>query len=206
MKERPILFSGPMVRAILEGRKTQTRRPIRGVPPGITDVRNWGSLDPMASDPSLWGFWGCEGFDAAQPHNCLDFEARCPFGAPGDRLWVRETWSEEDVHEISYRATDKNPGLLNWRPSIHMPRWASRITLEVTGVGVERLQDISQEDAQEEGIRGPLIDPELDRMVGGQIGVMPREAFARGWDHINGKRAPWDSNPWVWVVSFRRTR
>ena len=102
---------------------------------------------------------------------------------------------------LSQKATESG---VHWKPSIHMPRWASRLTLEVKEVRVERLQEISQEDAQREGLRGPLIDPELDSIVN-QIGVAPKESFSDLWDSINAKRGHgWETNPWVWVVEFER--
>ena len=167
MTERPILFNGPMVRAILDGRKTMTRRIVKA---GTRD--DWNA---------------------------------CPYGVIGDRLWVRETWRcfggreyEYQQHQpsIIYRADDgptHNEG--GWRPSIFMPRWASRITLEITGVRVERLQDISEADAEAEGCTG---DHRADRDSDAA------QEFRSLWNQINGKRASWDSNPWVWVVEFRR--
>jgi hypothetical protein len=173
MKERPILFSGPMVRAILDGRKTQTRRAIR--------------------PPMPWrDGWGV-GLG----------EYNCPYGQPGDRLWVRETWAPKQWEKgACYRATGDllDTGHCQWRPSIHMPRWASRITLEVIGVRVERLQDISEADAEAEGCE-PLP------MCGGpEVGGYNcyQSGFELLWGSINGKLAPWSSNPWVWVVEFQR--
>ena len=136
----------------------------------------------------------------------------CPYGQSGDRLWVREAWAHthdsveacraefEDalgpgMNGPFYRATDEAPYTLRWRPSIHMPRWASRITLEVTGVRVERVQDITQEDCLAEGIAQWEEGYELTA----------QEVFRKGWNALNMKRGfGWDTNPWVWVVSFRR--
>ncbi len=178
MKERPILFSGEMVRAILEGRKTQTRR--------LAKVN-------------------------ADGYPC---DSLCPY-CPGDRLWVRETWScgkvfdrtppgqiptvERDI-PVWYAAEDGEESINRgrWRHSIHMPRWASRITLEVTGVRVERLQDISEADACAEGIM------RASGVCGQTVRPGPRDHFADLWDRINNDRASWASNPWVWVVEFRR--
>lgn len=167
MKERPIILSGPMVRAILAGAKTQTRRVVK---------------------PQAMGQWG-----PVVP---------CPYGRPGDRLWVREAW--RPVHGgysdlgARYRADFERDQTV-WRPSIHMPRWASRITLEVTGVRVERLQDISEADAQAEGSfewaaeqDTPVRDLDEARLV-----------YLQLWQSINGP-ASWDADPWVWVVEFRR--
>jgi hypothetical protein len=158
----------------------------------------------------------------------------CPYGAPGDRLWVREAWgnshaaahaSDENAGPFVYRADGESTTRTlegRWRPSIHMPRRASRLTLEVTGVRVKRLQDISEEDALAEGI--PFVPPQSDDESGvflapgvrqgwgwsKEIRSQDRWAPTAGiayrvlWDSINAKRAPWDSNPWVWVVEFQR--
>lgn len=169
--ERPILFNGAMVRAILAGRKTQTRRVMKG-------------------DAAL--------LDAILP----DYAARCRYGQPGDRLWVRETLRRWGSQWVAYDAgntptTDPNV-LWRWRgdrcPSIHMPRALSRITLEITAVRVERLQDISEADAESEGV---------DYIPAAPARTSHRAAFAGLWDGINGKTYPWASNPWVWVVEFK---
>lgn len=209
MKERPILFSAPMVRAILEGRKTQTRRVVKPGPP-----------DGLGMYACL-GAWRYEGVD----YRANEVET-CPYGVPGDRLWVRETWQMVDPLEVpenrrgsrapftgcqgariipwvaTYRAdgelAHERYGDIVWKPSIHMPRWASRITLEITGVRVERLQDISEEDALAEGVH--RFDWQDDN---GECPATTREAFARLWASINGPDS-WTANPWVWVVEFRR--
>lgn len=186
-KERPILFSGPMVRAILDGRKTQTRRVVKPqpcqqmVPVDFTldqSSRRWSDRQ------SLWN---------------------CPYGRPGDRLWVREAWAADRCYDhlkpceipegsTIHRGEEIVSGWHKKRPSIHMPRWASRIDLEVTGVRVERLQDISERDAKSEGV-WPL--PPNPPIRGHQ------RAFKALWGHINGSDS-WAKNPWVWVVEFRR--
>lgn len=191
MKERPILFSGPMVRAILDGRKTQTRRVVKG------EALRW--LSPEVGFAPTF---------VANPENSL-----CPYGGPGDRLWVRETHYVESAgyedgtgRRIFYRASDGDAPISLWRPSIFMPRWASRLTLEVTAVRVERVQDISGEDAKAEGCDASGCwehdhDPEdlgcLDSRV---------PTYRALWDSINGKRpgCAWADNPWVWVIAFRR--
>ena len=204
MKERPILFSAPMVRALLNCTKSQTRRIVK---------------------PSHIKFFG-PSMNAALERSPTLATAFCPYGQPGDRLWVRETWqyydwTEEgepcirfhadnattwpepgndawsdklvDVWEILSR--DENYNIDNrardrrWRPSIHMPRWASRILLEVTSVRVERLQDISEADAEAEG------PPKHFNSW--------RDNFCALWQKINGDGS-WDANPWVWVVEFQR--
>lgn len=205
MKERPILFKAPMVRALLAGTKTQTRR--------IVKARD------------------LEWMDVHQGLREPDNAERCPHGQPGDRLWVRESFMpipleaapgpSQTPWSIAYAAggqtellapSSYNPTLYNyerWTPSIHMPRWASRITLEITGVRVERLQDISEADAKAEGadplsvagfstddltfIDAPLMGPNSPYKNG----------FASLWESINGEGS-WKANPWVWVVEFRR--
>jgi hypothetical protein len=204
MTERPILFSAEMVRAILAGRKTQTRRVIKPV-------------------PTFNGGGTCHDADALQqdyvePH--WVFPKICKYGAPGDTLWVRETWCLKQplrFPSVHYRAdgehvvlddgdgftavnkdgSEKSP----WRSSIHMPRWASRITLRITDVRVERLQDISEGDARAEGCPYP---PEwagrfMDR------DETAKTWFKSLWNHIHGPDA-WQENPWVWVISFERVK
>lgn len=197
MREKPILFSGPMVKAILEGRKTMTRRVVKPQPPdGFIDHKN-GSYH---YDPC--GFGGV-----------------CPYGKPGDRLWVRETWhgavdGDEPNYGIIYKASwphgpgdafkrDDRAGRYfigstdgKWRPSIFMPRWASRIDLEITDIRVERVNEITPEDAFREGFELHDSDP-----ITGDVCL-----FSSLWDSINGKKYPWESNPWVWVISFKRIK
>ena len=188
MKERPILFSAPMVRALLAGTKTQTRRvvkPLKG-----EEIDPAGIYDQHPGDLEL---------------------ARCPYGQPGDRLWVREAYfgnhylhpnEPADERELHYRADgyeDFEGERITWRPSIHMPRWASRITLEIVSVRVERLHEISEEDAKAEGVEH--YKPEHT------VGLPPcsahRYAFEDLWRSINGHES-WSANPWVWVVEFKR--
>jgi hypothetical protein len=222
--ERPILFSGPMVRAILEGRKTQTRRILKPTPIGSALVIDSGVYPDRYNKSDEWAFW--------LPDNRMTEPRtwRCPYGVPGDRLWVRETWApvwdcpalpccEEsesfDVNHrrVAYRATEPNaledyacsfncdhdePGCAPWRPSIHMYRKDSRITLDVAGVRVERLQDISEGDAKAEGVgAAPFCK------AGRRAGLEHVEAFEDLWGSINGAES-WAANPWVWVVEFRR--
>lgn len=194
MKERPILFSSPMVCAILDDRKTQTRRIIKniGIVPGIGEVLNG------SDDAKEWP----------------DF---CPYGKQGDRLWVRETFNINDDGHYIYAADLNDAGVTKWaakwKPSIHMPRLASRITLEITGIRIDRLQDISEEDAIAEGISRvpfrpcdgwPICD---GYMVGKDDGVSglkhkAKVAYQELWESINGKGS-WDLNPFVWVVEFK---
>jgi hypothetical protein len=204
VKERPILFSGPMARAILAGKKTQTRRVAKVARDGDT---LWGRTVKLAGGGTFRKFYNLRAADRQKT------AAICPYGEKGDRLWVRESFDflpcdepgTADNCEIVYwadgshqtRSAPKSykPMLYSgerFRPSIHMPRWASRLTLEVTDVRVQRLQDISEEDARAEGVSPLQMD----------LGSF-RPAFEGLWDSINGKVYPWSSNPWVWVVSFR---
>jgi hypothetical protein len=209
MKERPILFSGPMVRAILDGRKTMTRRVVK-VHDQRDDFERQGGFHGAWEDATRWTFnprWDerLDGKGDPRPRYCL----RCPYGAPGDRLWVRESFrlsagASKEVHYAAsvddYTRAEKGP----WKPSIHMPRWASRITLEVTGVRVERVQEISGRDVEAEGVE---IDWDRVARMQAASDVDPeanvRASFACLWDGINGKRSPWSSNPWVWVIDFK---
>jgi hypothetical protein len=188
MKERPILFSSPMVRAILEGSKTQTRRVVKGLP----------GTDPIA----------------------------CPYGGIGDQLWVKETvWVDADTKEFKWYAhqrifkVDRVRDNARLWPSIHMKRAWSRIQLEITGIRVERLQDISVADAIEEGLTAITKDggqttkygiPDLDGMPGNddtgwpwhEWRISPVDAYRHLWETINGEGS-WDANPWVWVVELK---
>lgn len=229
MKERPILFSGPMVRSIIDGSKTQTRRVLKfphfhGCMTGDCPHEKQAQCDASLKEFAL---------------------AQCPYGVPGDRLWVRETWGIGWQAGmlidpcINYRAGDQLPLLRDprlgwrhaysqsagvsdddllkikdgWRPSIFMPRWASRILLEIADVRVDRVQDISETDAKAEGAKKLCshcgnsdaheahwvcekdYDPEVSRRVG----------FHRLWDSINAKRGfGWEVNPWDWAITFKK--
>lgn len=211
MKERPILFSGPMVRAILEGRKTQTRRLVRLVP-DKSELNGW----RHATRVDWHERYGWAAYSAGCSRVSEWFAS--PHGMPGDRLWVRETFTHITGNgiRVHYRAdgepTDSEgralptePGLPRWRPSIFMRRRESRITLELTEVRVQRLQEISDDDARAEGVD---IRKPAPAKVNGEPGVVQffnhRDAFAYLWNVINGKRSPWASNPWVWALTFRR--
>jgi hypothetical protein len=220
MKEHPILFSSAMVKAILAGTKTQTRRVIKRLPCQCYDVAAFDPQEMSARTPEGHqttghsGRWWCRACTSDQD------AVNCPLGAPGDRLWCKENFKYvEDLHPekcctiIEYQADGSrcNAGWADdagntlkqverdrkrWRPSIFMPRWASRITLEVTGVRVERLQDISEEDAKAEGVSSEWL-----KTAAGREGLVP--VFMQLWRSINGPKS-WESNPFVWAISFRR--
>ncbi len=205
MKEKPILFSGPMVRAILDGRKTQTRRVVKPQPEPGTDC----------------------------PYHIGDGSERkaraCPYGQPGSTLWVRETWCEASpehrdnahVRQAFYKTCTSSEGEeirreyirlghdYRWKSSRFMPRWASRITLEVTGVRAERLQEICAEDAISEGIeRVPQLgilraSGWKDYSAASPGFMLPEQSYRSLWESINGAGS-WDANPFVWVVEFKR--
>lgn len=214
---KPIIFGGDMVRAILEGRKTQTRRAVIPSPP-----EGWrpkvGLFHPTIARRGVERP-GPEVFGASDE----EFGVKCPYGQPGDRLWVRETWCQrsEDGYVVYNAEGNLDPSCCwyaadgvhvrkcdgdgfaeyrkdgseasPWRPSIHMPRWASRITLEITAISLDRLQDISEADARAEGAQCP----------GFPAAMTDAGAFAKRWEMIHGKGA-WAVNPWVWVVEFRK--
>ncbi len=207
MKERPILFSGPMVRAILDGRKSQTRRVVKPQPFHVNSL----GLPFWRGGP-------------------VDYRL-CPHGCAGDRLWVRETWAAPHLwngfkpsyipqgERIHYAADGPLGGLMK-RPSIFLPSWASRITLEIVALRVERLQDISADDARAEGVKDNLIalsgktktSPFLPRqhydLPNGDApspDEIARANYAALWQSING-HGSWDANPWVWVIEFKRIK
>ncbi|QKZ05874.1 hypothetical protein [Pseudomonas eucalypticola] len=223
-KERPILFSAPMVRAILAGQKTVTRRPVK--PYQQPELMEDGTWFAVAQKHPRYGF-GVSGADADACAAALAASQCCTYGRPGDRLWVRETWYCDHIEvqrgpylqpadmidlgqsradgELVYAADGLEPYEQEqpiWKPSIHMPRWVSRILLEITNVRVERLQAISDEQCVAEGCGvGPgAIGVKLTVPPGAS---MPQAMFAELWKSINGPSA-WDANPWVWVVEFKR--
>jgi hypothetical protein len=201
MKEHPILFSGPMVRAILEGRKTMTRRVVKPQLRPLTPDDTW-----YLADRKLWTFAPKKGghFTSSDvawfnlPSVMADIQRPCPYGVPGDRLNVRETWNADGCDHVIFKADGGSATAAGyaaepkWKPSIHMPRKYCRILLEVVSVRVERVQDISEEDAKAEG-------------VDWYPALQPIAMFQDLWDSINAKRGlGWDVNPWVWVVEFKR--
>lgn len=192
IRERPILFSAPMVRAILDGRKTQTRRVVKAEIPSWVKVWN-------GHNGAEHFFFDREEDDEAGMH-WPPYDEKgllCPYGQPGDRLWVRESFSYYSHREGCWYWADGNIAAHDCerpiRPSIHMPRWASRITLEVVSVRVERLQDISEQDAKAEG-----AEP-------AECCHAHYHGFRKLWESINGAGS-WEANPWVWVVEFRRVQ
>ncbi|MFW3786617.1 hypothetical protein ACKLKE_24385 [Klebsiella quasipneumoniae subsp. similipneumoniae] len=224
MTERGMIFNAEMVRAILAGRKTQTRRIMKVQPESnqlglllITDSTKHSDIGKY--------HWAESNATGNHVRSKL---FSCPFGAVGDRIWVRETWSSDFANyypnDRVWYAADNNRRLdievadgvrgiyspesdvhvpFRWHPSIHMPRWASRITLEITDVRVERLNAISQEDAQAEGMeltgwRPTYSDPDS----GGEV-MTPYDNFAELWSSIYGEES-WNANPWVWVIEFKR--
>lgn len=232
VKERPILFSGAMVRAILDGRKTQTRRVVKPQPPSkdwLINVAHAGQDVSLWNDHGKWRMCGavCVCREAMGNQWPKGHEWKCSYGAVGDRLWVRETWAvvpqvtdngpkhkaKGDGTGATWRASwDGNPSGFKWKPSIHMPRWASRLTLEICGVRVERLNDISEWDAISEGAmtlpNRPTYEAECaEAKSRGEkrppIGDSPRHRFQRLWIEINGEES-WSFNPWVWVVEFKK--
>lgn len=197
MNERPILFSGSMVEAILDGRKTQTRRVIHPQP----DECIWFDVQPTPYRHVI---------NPQQPNVVHKNIIKCPYGKVGDSLWVRETWTinsnvrDGDSTAYYYRASCGRNNI-KWRPSIFMPREASRITLEITDVRVERLQDISEKDALAEGVLDYEVKPQTVRLPEHKAWRLPQVEFQKLWDSINKKRDyGWNSNPWVWVIEFRQ--
>jgi hypothetical protein len=186
MKERPILFSSEMVKAILDGRKTMTRRVIK-----------WPHVE-IDIDHRILG--GCYWDEQKGRLTGQMYILSCPYGQTGDRLWVRETWQYNPFGGIVYRA---GSGIVDcdgrgWKPSIFMPRRASRITLEITAVRVERVQDIDKRDGHGQHIIG-------DAWAEGFRTPNPTAAFMLYWDSLNAKRGHgWEKNPFVWTIAFKR--
>jgi len=194
MKERPILFKGEMVKAILGGRKTMTRRIVKPQP-------DYQGFDGPPRYQSAFGEWG---YPAQRGQ-------KCPYGRPADRLWVREAFcflihNGTGERKTFYRAD----GILHnpprgWKPSIHMPRTVSRITLDIIAIKIERLNDISEEDARTEGItNGGCLECGNDEPCDcDNPSPDARDSFINLWESINGPGS-WLENPWVWVVEFKR--
>lgn len=215
IKEKPILFSAPMVMAILDGHKTQTRRVVKDIPMDLhygKPIMDYGLSGIAGLDNNVLRYTIQDSIDS-----CNEFKTYCPYGKIGDRLWVRETFAESDRPDgtpvIVYktgenipvcRVKDKdslikewesteNVYVEKWKPSIHMPRWASRINLEITNIRVERLKDISKDDVVAEG----CFD---DYPANTQSAI---NCYRDLWQSLNGIDS-WDLNPWVWIIEFRR--
>lgn len=239
MKERGMIFNAEMVRAILDGRKTQTRRIMKVQPSeGFAPIN-------MALETDYEAHWYTpgvvdkDGYLQPAKHDVFGVASdeegyACPFGAVGDHIWVREAFqgplvSEELLEEYrAYPEKFENPEYCEypadggprpeycdlddnlrhgWRPSIHMPRWASRITLEITGVRVERLQNISDEDVDAEGFAGDYPTSALPALFPGEPSdwshLSMRDCYGVLWKSIYGEES-WQANPWVWVITFQR--
>ena len=202
MKERPILFSGSMVRAILSGNKCQTRRVVKSQPTGGWGFDGaYGRITSPHHKKGKFGAFIQRGVGTDFPETDLIV---CPYGQPGDRLWVRESFAHiyrdnssperRSFEDVAYMADGRGIDIGaygSWKPSIHMPRWASRITLEITSVRVERLHDISEADARAEGAS--------------QHPDGPWHAYRSLWTLINGPDS-WAANPWVWCIEFQRIK
>ncbi|HHQ4661793.1 TPA: hypothetical protein ACSPZY_002222 [Aeromonas veronii] len=204
MTERPVIFNGEMVRAILAGRKTQTRRIMKPQPEAMPDKPGeyWWPAKRFESMLQLSYF-----NDPVTKELAAD---ACPFGGIGDRLWVKETFAPGlcTKSAIAYRATHKPSDLdegwdeqIKWTPSIYMSRSFSRIKLEITDVRVERLNDINEQDALAEG----MDDGTSPAAIAAGWFEKPRRAFRRLWERIYGQES-WDSNPWVWVAEFKQVQ
>lgn len=204
-KVTPLLFNSEMIRALINGRKTQTRRVMKHQP------AHGCRYDMVESKIGACHHNGA-GVFVPYAGNVATHVQPCPWGQPGDLIWVRETFTNSPDGPI-YAATAGEAGALEpgdsirWTPSIHMPRWASRLTLRLTDVRVERVQDISEEDCGAEGITVPPpllgIDMDGNPIESETAGMDPWDFFSELWDNINAKRGfGWEANPWVWVLGF----
>ncbi|MCA6941361.1 hypothetical protein LF927_09205 [Pectobacterium polaris] len=223
MKETGIIFNGEMVRSIIDGSKTQTRRAVtfkpreKGLNLNFTGLQLGHYCTGVPSSGYVLrsrGGMGCWN-DRTHP-------AKCPYGEVGDRLWVREAFrvmgKATDVARLMYKASERNSftestrtvpvdvctkqSSQKWTPSIHMPRWASRILLEITDVRVERLNSISESDALAEGFTSTV---QLTESGDDYTGSYPSEKFSNTWQSIYGRES-WDANPWVWVIVFKHIK
>lgn len=232
MKARPIIFSADMVRAILAGKKTQTRRVVKDA--YVLDIaENHPHIIPDLGTNCEDGTFGFEYVEYGaicgeehlwEPKDTVWQEVKCPYGVVGDQLWVREGYRQElnlgydkdgnwpdtkGMFSYFYKADCSNPegwGAGVWKSPLFMPRAASRILLEITAIRVERVQDISEADARSEGITdgGCLSCGNPEPCECSNPKPDARESYIWLWDQINGKKHPWSDNPWVWVVEFKR--
>jgi len=208
MKERPILFNAENVQAILDGRKTMTRRVMKPQP------NDYGLIPFTETMAIRW---------KGNLVKLRDMPQFCPYSQVGDRLWCKEAYNlnvlagvgDKEQFILNYRAggtsswfkiNEVNPKppfrFQKWTPSIFMPRWASRLTLEITGLRAERLQDITEDDAKAEGVTPHRID--WDDNISPNVTIDYREGFIKLWNSINAKRGySWEKNPWVWVIEFK---
>lgn len=197
MKEHPVIFNSEMVKAILDGRKTMTRRIVK---PDLPE-----SINPASV---MWNEFNM----VVQSHHDGTI-VKCPYGKPSDRLWVRESfaWGPKEIGPPYHYKSDYEGSIVDWKwkPSIHMPRSASRITLEITGIRIERLQDISKEDCLKEGIGRHVPVPGDGEPIYTNYEdpkdplLHPKTSFLTLWESINGSDS-WYDNPWVWVLSFKK--
>jgi len=225
MVEKPILFNAKMVNAILEGRKTQTRRVVK---PMAGEQKSWLTPSLINKVPhgyltrgvSIYG-WQMHHPKAGQFYNGVQIEKdsplgwiKCPYGKIGDQLWIREIFRLDGTPTYKADTDDmysrelKAQGL-KWKPSIFMPRWASRIDLKITDIRVERLNDISEDDAKAEGVYQVGVETGGLDVNGNAIEIGSYAAsFCELWDSINGKdkHKSWEANPWVWVIEFERIK
>lgn len=210
-KSKPILFTGEMVRAILDGRKTQTRRVLKSAfprhyPEPVLLVDDENGTGGFFNDPNCWGYPCAEdGVDMSLADWANNL---CPYGSIGGYLWVRENFCIADLGHgklKTFYAADGDRIPDPWKPSIHMPRKLSRITLQITDIRVQRVQDITEQDSLAEGITLPLPESyaiDCAEKICGAAAM--RSEFKRLWDSINGDRGyPWDLNPWVWAITFK---
>lgn len=229
MKARPILFSTPMIQALLEGRKTQTRRIVKPQPTPITDEDDfkWRTNEKVYGNPPYW--WASKGCEAMLGIHEMRYD--CPYGSVGDLLWVRETFCIGEIAAGDHDPAEKEPLFVDqssvareevvykeycisndigieeviWKPSIFMPKSASRLTLEITNIRVERLQDISKQDAIAEGIEyesDSHITQRCKNYISGGRCPDPIFSYHTLWQKLNGKDS-WAKNEWMWVIEFK---
>lgn len=195
IKERPMIMGAESIRGIYARWKTQTRRVLKPQPNNITSLVEWNT----AAEAFVPWNWTTSGSNSGGARTGTPIS--CPYGVPGDRLWVREAWAKDSTVDggARYYATDQISDLRKKRSPLFMPRWASRLLLEVTAVRVERLHEITPADAIAEGVR-----PRADCFTIDCDTPNPVDEYRGAWNFLNAKRGfPWDRNPWVWVVEFR---